>query len=463
MPTTTPPAVTLLLATKPQYINQPTIPSVPLVPHRSSRIPILSAGTVNAQITEEITDQALAQNEDWAHDGTPTAFSAIHEDGESWDWGNNLPSLAFASEADGSRYHWFPTSYAEAMTRPDLWKAPMDKEMQSMKDHGVWTLVKRPMGTRMMKNRWVFANKYDTEGAIEARKAWLVAKGFTQIPGIDYFFYLRLCHPIRIPTAKSSGRNRHEHGNLAGGLLEHLPQCTEPSINQPEGYQITIEEFEEVARNRGLGEHDENDDKAGDEWEIVARLTKGLYGTMSGGYDWWVVLDKDMQRLGYKRSWADQSVRSHLVGTERTIMGTYTDDVSGMSTTVAGSIRARKELGEKFKVRDLGDIHLILAIRVERDRIKGVLMMSQGEYLNRILERHGMHDCAPKYTPLPPGIILTAATSPLSGDEKIFMADKLYKTILGGIMYAQVSMRPDLSFCVALLSRFSSNPNKSHW
>jgi len=38
----------------------------------------------------------------------------------------------------------------------------------------------------MVKSKWVYANKYNNKGHIVARKAQLVAKGFTQILGGDY-------------------------------------------------------------------------------------------------------------------------------------------------------------------------------------------------------------------------------------------------------------------------------------
>ncbi|KAG5726156.1 hypothetical protein E4T56_gene2140, partial [Termitomyces sp. T112] len=59
---------------------------------------------------------------------------------------------------------WVPKSYSEAMKRPDLWKGLMDEEMKRMDERKVWRLVERPVGARTMKNRWVFALKYDVDG-----------------------------------------------------------------------------------------------------------------------------------------------------------------------------------------------------------------------------------------------------------------------------------------------------------
>lgn len=38
-----------------------------------------------------------------------------------------------------------------------------------------------------MKNQWTFVLKYNEDGKVVERKAHLVAKGFLQIPGMDYF------------------------------------------------------------------------------------------------------------------------------------------------------------------------------------------------------------------------------------------------------------------------------------
>ena len=43
------------------------------------------------------------------------------------------------------------------------------------------------------------------------------------------------------------------------------------------------------------------------------------------------------------------------------------------------------------------------------------------------------------------------------------MADKPYHELLGSIRYAQIATHPDLSYAVSTLSKFASNPGKTHW
>lgn len=59
---------------------------------------------------------------------------------------------------------------------------------------------------------------------------------------------------------------------------------------------------------------------------------------------------------------ADQSVRSRKSNRERTVTSMYTDNTSEMSSSKAEAEKAQKELGEKYEVKDLGDIKFVLGI-----------------------------------------------------------------------------------------------------
>ena len=65
------------------------------------------------------------------------------------------------------------------------WIDAMNEEMKSMRDNGVWDLVKLPEGLKPIGCKWIFKTKRDSKGDVERYKARLVAKGFTQKEGID--------------------------------------------------------------------------------------------------------------------------------------------------------------------------------------------------------------------------------------------------------------------------------------
>ncbi|KAJ7872743.1 hypothetical protein B0H13DRAFT_1583928, partial [Mycena leptocephala] len=52
-----------------------------------------------------------------------------------------------------------------------------------------------------------------------------------------------------------------------------------------------------------------------------------------------------------------------------------------------------------------------------------------------LLKRYGMQNCFLKSTPLSPGISLTKSPFPLPSSDQAFMADKSYRSILGGLMF----------------------------
>ena len=69
-----------------------------------------------------------------------------------------------------------------------------------------------------------------------------------------------------------------------------------------------------------------------------------------------------------------------------------------------------------------------------------------------MLEHFGMADSNPKSTLLPPGIDISDDLSPKTEEDRLFMTDKPYHSTLGGLMWAQVATRPDLSYAVNTLA-----------
>ena len=76
-----------------------------------------------------------------------------------------------------------PATFQEAMASDfaDEWHEACKYEMDALAKNGTWTLVDLPLGRKAVKSKWVFKRKAD--GRFQAR---LVAKGFTQIQGINY-------------------------------------------------------------------------------------------------------------------------------------------------------------------------------------------------------------------------------------------------------------------------------------
>jgi hypothetical protein len=68
----------------------------------------------------------------------------------------------------------------------DKWRVAADKEYQSLIQNDTWELVDLPEGRKPVGCKWVFKIKRQSDGKIERFKARVVAKGYTQLYGIDY-------------------------------------------------------------------------------------------------------------------------------------------------------------------------------------------------------------------------------------------------------------------------------------
>ena len=61
------------------------------------------------------------------------------------------------------------------------------EEMRALEKNKTWDLCTLPKKHKTVGCKWVFTLKYKANGTIDGHKAKLVAKGFTQAYGIDYF------------------------------------------------------------------------------------------------------------------------------------------------------------------------------------------------------------------------------------------------------------------------------------
>ena len=98
-----------------------------------------------------------------------------------------------------------------------------------------------------------------------------------------------------------------------------------------------------------------------------------------------------------------------------------------------------------------------------------------GNYIDRIYTSHGwgndktMNPVSKPIAPLPMYTLHTIGTQagPLEGTAKHrALEDKKgfsYQTLLGEMMYAYVSCRPDIGYPITLMSKYASNPSANHY
>ena len=62
----------------------------------------------------------------------------------------------------------------------------MVEEYQSIMKNDVWEIVSRPEEKSVVTSRLLYKIKHGADGSIEKYKARFVARGFSQIEGVDY-------------------------------------------------------------------------------------------------------------------------------------------------------------------------------------------------------------------------------------------------------------------------------------
>jgi hypothetical protein len=78
-----------------------------------------------------------------------------------------------------------PLRVEEALEDVD-WVMAMQEELNNFTRNEVLSLVERPK-QNVIGTKWVFRNKQDENGVVTKNKAILVAKGYTQVEGLDFF------------------------------------------------------------------------------------------------------------------------------------------------------------------------------------------------------------------------------------------------------------------------------------
>ncbi|TXG50284.1 hypothetical protein EZV62_022808 [Acer yangbiense] len=79
-----------------------------------------------------------------------------------------------------------PNSVRIALTSPK-WKETMQAEYDALIANHTWQLVPFSLDMSVVGSKWVFRIKYKPDGTMLKYKVRLVAKGFHQVPGVDYF------------------------------------------------------------------------------------------------------------------------------------------------------------------------------------------------------------------------------------------------------------------------------------
>ena len=70
----------------------------------------------------------------------------------------------------------------------------MDEEIECIEKNQTWELVDVPKDKDVISVKWIYKTEQDADGNVQKHKARMVARGFTQQPGIDFNETFDLLH-----------------------------------------------------------------------------------------------------------------------------------------------------------------------------------------------------------------------------------------------------------------------------
>ncbi|KAL5810413.1 hypothetical protein ACOSQ4_026981 [Xanthoceras sorbifolium] len=349
------------------------------------------------------------------------------------------PSLHYLLLTDSGE----PECYDEAMQVEDSvkWESAMRDEMDSLMSNQTWELAELPPGKKALHNKWVFRIKEEHNGN-KRYKARMVVKGFQQKEGIDYneiFSPVVKLTTIRLVLKIVAAENLHlEQLDVKTAFL-HGDLEEEIYMRQPEGFK-----------------------EAGKE-NLVCRLKKSLYGLKQAPRQWYKKFDSFMSSSGFTRCQADHCCYIKRFDNSFIILLLYVDDMLVAGSDMQEIMNLKRELSKQFAMKDLGAAKQILGMRIKRDTKSETLLLSQAEYIKKVLSRFNMQDAKPVSTPLGVHFRLSKEQSPKTEEERTHMAKVPYASAIGSLMYAMVCTRPDIAQAVGAVSRYMNNPGKIHW
>ena len=338
-----------------------------------------------------------------------------------------------------------PRTYQEALNSSyrDDWLTAIRNELASLIKAHTWRYVQRPSTANLVGCRWVFKIKRDKDGNMHKFKARLVAQGFTQVYGIDYaetYAPVARYTSIRLIIALAAHYDWELHQMDVKTAYLNGELDVPIYMRAPEGLSLIDQPCPA---------------------DRVCLLIKSLYGLKQSGRRWHANINHTLISSGFTPLHADRCVYVRRKAACIDIIALYVDDLLIASSKPAELLAIKRRLTQQYEMEDLGEATFILGIDITRDRANRAISIGQSAYVNTLLKRHGMADCNSTSTPMD-----SAATSDLmaaaDGYESSLTLTRDYQSVIGGLMFAAVCTRPDITFAVNRLSRYCSNPTEAH-
>lgn len=280
-------------------------------------------------------------------------------------------------------------------------------------------------------NKWVYKIKRKSDGSIERYKACLVAKGYTQTEGLDFFDTfspVAKLTTVRLLLAIASVQHWHVHQLDVNNAFLHGHLQEDVYMVIPQGVPS--------APNK------------------ACKLLKSLYGLKQASRKWYERLSSLLLQCGYRQANSDHSLFTKHNADSFTALLVYVDDIVLVGSSLSEFSAVKETLHSEFGIKDLGVLKFFLGLEAAHSS-KGIVL-SQRQYCLDLLNDCGVLGSKPVSTPLEPGTHLH------HDDSGLFTDVQIYRRLIGRLIYLTTT-RPDISFATQQLSQFLDKPTMTHF
>jgi hypothetical protein len=231
----------------------------------------------------------------------------------------------------------------------------MQEEYDSIMCNDVWEVVPRHEGKSLVTSRWLYKIKYSANGSIEKHKACFVARGFSQVGGIDYdetFAPMARYTSIQsiMAIAIEMGWKIHQRDVKTAFLNGFIKKVY---IEQPQGFEVL-----------GRKSH-------------VRLLKKALYGLKQAPRAWYSRIDSYLLQMGFEKSEAYSNLYYIILVEDILILILYVDDlfITGGEHLI---VDCKRGLASEFEMKDIGLMHYFLGMKIWQE--DGHIFLGQRKY-----------------------------------------------------------------------------------
>lgn len=289
-----------------------------------------------------------------------------------------------------------------------------------------------PLCNNIVSGNWLLRHKYRSDGALDRYKARWVARGFHQLPGIDYdetFSLVVKQTTVRTVLTLAVSKQWPIHQFDVTNAFLHGPLTEPVYCEQPSGF---------VDPNHP---------------DHVCLLRKALYGLKQAPRAWYQRFASHLVQFGINGCKYDPSPFLYAHEETTAYLLLYVDDIILCASSTAALTHFATALTREFDMKDLGPLHYFLGISVERSTT--CLFISQRKYLTEILKRAKMETCNPCLTPVDTSSKLPAESGPPVDDPTLF------RSLAGALQYLTFT-RLDISYAVQQICLFMHDPRAPH-